>query len=41
MERQRVSLSDKEVEEKIEEFRDWIENEPKLPKNLGKGKEMK
>jgi hypothetical protein len=31
----KVKLSDKEVEEKIEEFREWIRNEPKLPQNLG------
>lgn len=35
MSRNFVELSEKEVEEKIEEFQDWIRDQPRLPQNLG------
>lgn len=28
-------LSEKEIEDKVEEFQEWLRNEPHLPKSLG------
>lgn len=30
-----VKLSPEEMDKKVEEFHEWINNEPELPKNIG------
>lgn len=35
MSRHSVNLSEKEIEDKIQEFQDWIKDQPQLPQNLG------
>jgi hypothetical protein len=36
MSRPKVNLNEKEIEEKIQEFQEWIKNQPQLPQNLGR-----
>jgi hypothetical protein len=41
MPRKSVILSQEEKDKKIEEFREWIKNEPDLPQNIGRIKKVK
>lgn len=38
MPRKSVILLDAEMDEKVEEFREWIKSEPDLPQNIGRRK---
>ena len=36
MTHQRVIISDQEMDFKLQEFQEWIKNQPELPQNIGK-----
>lgn len=36
MTHQNVIISDQDMELKLNEFQQWIENQPELPQNIGK-----
>lgn len=36
MSHRQVNLSEEEIDDKIEEFQDWILDQPNLPQNFGK-----
>lgn len=36
MTHQKVTISDEEMELKLEDFQEWIKNQPELPQNIGK-----
>lgn len=36
MTHQRIIISEEEMDSKLQEFQEWIKNQPELPQNIGK-----